>query len=929
MRILKNFTNPGLFLLLCFLPGLMLSCRREKGEGTSEKPEANRFTKIVLEENLDEPIMFQILEDNRVLVAERKGKIKVIDLSSHEITVIADIPVSVGYYDEAGEELSPTGEDGMLGMILDPDFKDNHWIYLFYSPQGGKHRSILARYEWSSSELDMDSEKILLEVPNQRRSCCHLGGGMLFDNEGNLYLTTGDNSFGTLDETPGSIRDGQNTSANTNDLRGKILRIHPEPDGSYTIPDGNLFPEGMDKTRPEIYTMGNRNPWRLSIDSETGWLYWGEVGPGGTEDIAGVGPRSYDEFNQAREAGNYGWPHFSANNQAYWRRDYTTGESMQKFDSLRPKNLSPNNTGLVDLPPPQPAFIWYPQTESKEFPMLGSGSNSAAGGPIYHVSDFENPARPFPAYYEGKWFITDWVRGWIMVVSFDEHGNYESMEPFLPDMNLTGPIDMKFGPDGDLYILEYGRKPYEYSPEARFVKIEYNKGNRRPVASMSADKTAGAVPLNVRFNSSGTMDHDNDGLSHEWRVTSNGKTLQTFSDANPDITFSEPGQFRVSLVVRDPEGAMDSSSVAITAGNDPPSVKINYEANKTFFFVGDTISYSVDVSDTEDGNLSASQIAPAKVGVSVDYFNADGGFPGIQTTLMGIDALIPVRTVMAQGLMGQSDCYTCHKVDGMLLGPSFHEIAKKYQNTDDALNYLKRKIMFGGSGVWEGHTEMPPHPTLTDDAVSTIAKYILNLKDKRESDRSLPVSGKYVVTIPQGEDYSQYGTLGPSYSDKFVFRASYTDKGTEVAPPQSGVDILVLRNPTLAVVEANVFEGVDRSDEINPNLSTLNPRRSGSYIGFNQVDLTGIQKIEFETLVAPKDSASGWMIEIRIDSPTGRLIGKTAEIRPTQTSSKINTLKVEAGVAPTSDMHDIYFVFVNAADDGNRVRLRSIRFGRG
>ncbi len=127
-------------------------------------------------------------------------------------------------------------------------------------------------------------------MPVQREECCHVGGGMVFDKDKNLLLSTGDNTyskssdgFTPIDERPGAApRDAQKSSGNTNDLRGKILRIHPEADGTYTIPEGNLFPKGTPNTRPEIYTMGNRNPWRLTIDSRTNWLYWGEVGPDGS-----------------------------------------------------------------------------------------------------------------------------------------------------------------------------------------------------------------------------------------------------------------------------------------------------------------------------------------------------------------------------------------------------------------------------------------------------------------------------------------------------------------------------------------------------------------------------------------------------------------------------------------------------------------------
>ena len=101
---------------------------------------------------------------------------------------------------------------------------------------------------------------------------------------------------------------------------------------------------------------------------------------------------------------------------------------------------------------------------------MESGGNSAVGGPVFRKGDFKNASRLFPAYYEGKWFITDWVRGWVNVVEMNENGEYKSMERFLPDLKLKGPIDMKFGPDGDLYVLEYGNG-YPLGP-IRCIKIK-------------------------------------------------------------------------------------------------------------------------------------------------------------------------------------------------------------------------------------------------------------------------------------------------------------------------------------------------------------------------------------------------------------------------------------------------------------------------
>src|SRR5690606_4791822 len=122
-------------------------------------------------------------------------------------------------------------------------------------------------------------------VPWQQPDGQHFGGGMTWDKDGNLYLSIGADSHPTqysplpFTNEGGRGEDEARTASNTNDLRGKIIRIRPQSDGSYLIPEGNLFAQDSPNTLPEIYVMGNRNPWRLSIDPKTGYLHWGEVGP--------------------------------------------------------------------------------------------------------------------------------------------------------------------------------------------------------------------------------------------------------------------------------------------------------------------------------------------------------------------------------------------------------------------------------------------------------------------------------------------------------------------------------------------------------------------------------------------------------------------------------------------------------------------------
>ncbi len=134
----------------------------------------------------------------------------------------------------------------------------------------------------------MASEVVVLRVDNDRGQCCHAGGDIDFDAAGNLYLTTGDdtnpfesNSYTLIDERTNRNPqfDAQRSSGNTNDLRGKVLRIKPQANGTYTIPSGNLFAPGTANTRPEIYAMGLRNPFRMSVDKATGIVYLGDYGP--------------------------------------------------------------------------------------------------------------------------------------------------------------------------------------------------------------------------------------------------------------------------------------------------------------------------------------------------------------------------------------------------------------------------------------------------------------------------------------------------------------------------------------------------------------------------------------------------------------------------------------------------------------------------
>src|SRR3954470_9932985 len=285
-----------------FLRHLLGGLRYAIGTGPVDfsraRPEENRFTKVVLTEKLDEPVELAVLPDNRVLFIERHGYVNLYTPTNGRTRRIATIPVSNKYTD------SSQAEDGLLGLAADPHFATHAWVYMYSSPAGPEPKNVLARYQMSGDSLDLASRKIVLEVGTQRLKCCHTGGSIAFDAKGNLCLSTGDNSnpfasgYAPIDERPGRMPwDAQKSSGNTNDLRGKIIRIHPEPDGTYTIPEGNLFPPGTAKTRPEIYGMGFRNPFRIGIDPKTHKLLVANYGPDAGTASATRGPENTVEWD--------------------------------------------------------------------------------------------------------------------------------------------------------------------------------------------------------------------------------------------------------------------------------------------------------------------------------------------------------------------------------------------------------------------------------------------------------------------------------------------------------------------------------------------------------------------------------------------------------------------------------------------------------
>lgn len=848
---------------------------------TLGRPEENRFTKTVLSNDLNEPMELAVAPDGRVFFVERAGKFYLYDPAQKKTRLLHDFPVkAVDKY-----------LNGMLGMTIDPNFRSNHFLYFFYTTQtGDQTRQRIARFRVNDdSTLDLASEKAIIEFPIDLEVSAHTGGSMAWDKQGNLYISTGDNTvpFDSQGHAPIDTRSGrltfdaQRSAGNTNDLRGKILRIHVQPDGSYTIPEGNLFPVGTPNTRPEIYVMGCRNPYRISVDPATSILYWGEIGPDAGMDEE-QGPRGYDEFNQARKAGNYGWPYFVGDNKAYHQYDFATKAIGPLFDTQAPINQSPNNTGAKTLPPAQKPMIWYPYDKSTEFPQLGLGGRCAMGGPVYHFDPDLASTTKMPSYYDKALFVYDWMRNWVFAVRLDDQQNFVSMEPFMEHSgDFRRPVDMEIGPQGSVYMLEYGSVYGIDNEDARLVRIDFNGGNRAPVARAAAADTLGLAPLKVAFTGDKSHDYDKgDQLSYEWQFE--GKTIGS-TEVNPTYTFRKNGIYNTVLTVKDPAGKRSTDTLTIRVGNTAPLVAITTTGNSTFFGTNATsLRYAVSVSDKEDKSID-----PKRVKVVLNYIPKVSSEPQ-----MGHQQLTSTFS-LGKSLIAGSDCKACHQVAAPSVGPSFTEVAKKYRDDKTATAKLANKIIIGGGGVWGEHS-MSAHPQLSREETTEMVKYILSLT-------SQPVENR----VPQQGNLSLKDHVGKEQTGRYVLTATYTDKGSLIPPtgkPRTQLaltrnDVLILRPNKVLGSEADELYNVTRQGK------RLGQIHHQSYFVLKNIDLKGINQLTYK--YASKDKAA--TVEVHADSPTGPIISTLAY----PATGNWNTYQeISTPLQPQSGRHDLYFVFV-------------------
>ena len=422
-----------------------------------------------------------------------------------------------------------------------------------------------------------------------------------------------------------------------------MLRIKVNADGSYDMPPGNLFPESEDvgdKTRPEIYAMGFRNPFRIQVDSD-GVAYVTDYSPDANAPGAFRAPAGTGRIEIVRKPSNYGWPMCMSPDLPMFRWDFnlqqTRGETFECGNPAQgPRNESRWNTGREVLPPVTQPDVWYSfrddlwgtpcfagynqspvQPCPRLFPELGQGGVGPHGATRYEF-DPDNPSETkFPPYYDDAVFFAEWTRDYLREIRLDSEGKVLKINNLLDcggalittpfPFECDNPMDQQFGADGNYYMLTYGDGFFTANPDAGLYRFEYVAGPQKPQAVLSADPTSGVAPLQVAFSSAGSRDPDEgDSIRFEWDFDNDG-TVDSI-DPSPTHTYTANGVYTAKLTVLDAGGKYDSKTIRITVGNTAPKVTITTPVDGDFFEWGQGIPYAVTVVDPEDGAIDCSRV---------------------------------------------------------------------------------------------------------------------------------------------------------------------------------------------------------------------------------------------------------------------------------------------------------------------------------
>jgi glucose/arabinose dehydrogenase len=263
--------NPPIISLACIALVSLTACSQAQ---TIQSPalvesEQHRIEAVPLVQGLEHPWSLAFLPDDKILVTERPGRLRVINKGKLRAQPVAGLPDSI----------AAAGQGGLLDVALHPDFANNRLVYFSFAAQGADGIGTeVGRGQLNADATELDNVEIIFRALPKSSGGRHFGSRLVFAEE-YLYITLGD-------------RGDRPRAQNLNDHAGSVIRLHP--DGS--IPRDNPF-VNQPNTQPEIFTYGNRNVQGATLQTDTGRIW-----------IQEHGPRGGDELNILQAGANYGWP---------------------------------------------------------------------------------------------------------------------------------------------------------------------------------------------------------------------------------------------------------------------------------------------------------------------------------------------------------------------------------------------------------------------------------------------------------------------------------------------------------------------------------------------------------------------------------------------------------------------------------------------
>jgi glucose/arabinose dehydrogenase/PKD repeat protein len=503
-----------------------------------------------VDERVTEPVVptsLAFTPDNRMVVVSQIGIVWVYELGN---------PVPVRALDITARTCTNT-ENGMAGVEVDPQFSSNGKIYVYWtrkvagSCNAGAAQNRLSSFVLGDNNIIAPASEVAL-IDGIRATGYHNGGDIAFGKDGYLYLTVGDANCAAA----GGCSFANDSARQLNVLNGKIIRITrtggipaDNPYRGTTSVRCNLGPGTPGTACQEVYAVGLRNPFRFAFDpNATGTRFY----------INDVGAMKWEEINEGKRAGDYGWP---------------VREGPCKGDSY------------TDCPPP-PAGMTDPLLAYRH----DSGCRAATGATFV-------PAAAWPTPYGGSFLWGDFVCGKIFRLAPKAGGGY-SQEPF--GISMTSIVHMEWGP-----VLGGGSALYytSFDPwtSGQIRRIRYvGDVNRPPSAELAVTPRTGRPPLEVRASAAGSIDPDGDPLTYRYDFGDGTPAVESATDSATH-TYTANGNYTVTLTVRDPAGAVsDPETAVVSVADQATQLQIVAPSTDYRFKVGDSITLRA-IASGKDG----------------------------------------------------------------------------------------------------------------------------------------------------------------------------------------------------------------------------------------------------------------------------------------------------------------------------------------